>query len=91
VELLGCVQVAFDARMAVSSESRAQVQDAYGDLLLDTVIRVNARFYLCPAWHRDIYEIERRDRDSRLRGSLDFDHLATEIKERLHRRLAQAA
>jgi chromosome partitioning protein len=92
-ELLGCVQVAFDSRMAISNESRNQVRLAYGPLLLDTVIRVNARFFLCPAWHRDIYEIERCDRDSRLRGSLDFDHLAAEVNERLrpHQRASAAA
>ncbi|HLU64870.1 MAG TPA: ParA family protein, partial [Kofleriaceae bacterium] len=52
--LLGCVQVAYDRRLAVTEQSREQVRAAYGDLLLDTRIRANSGFIVCPAWHRDI-------------------------------------
>ena len=83
VQPLGCVQIAHDKRLLVTREARTQVGAAYGPLLLDSVIRTNARFITCPAWHRDIYDIESRDKSSRLRGSLDFDQLAAEVALRL--------
>lgn len=39
-------------------------------------------FIVCPAWHRDIFAIERAERAPR-RGSEDYRALATEVARRL--------
>ena len=80
--VLGCVQVAYDRRLAVTRQSRDQVRAAYGDLLFDTCIRTNSSFIVCPAWHRDIFAIERAERAPR-RGSDDYRALASEVARRL--------
>lgn len=86
--VLGCVQVAYDRRLAVTAESRRQVEAAYGPLLFDTCIRSNSSFIVCPAWHRDIFAMERKER-SKGRGSKDYRALAEEVAARLP--LARAA
>jgi len=58
------------------------VKAAYGDALFDTRIRSNSSFIVCPAWHRDIFDIERGERAPR-RGSDDYRALAAEISQRL--------
>ena len=80
--LLGCVQVAYDRRLAVTEQSRQQVGAAYGELLLETRIRANSSFIVCPAWHRDIFALERQER-SKTRGSHDYLALADEVAARL--------
>jgi chromosome partitioning protein len=80
--ILGCVQVAYDRRLAVTEQSREQVAATYGDLLFETVIRCNSSFIVCPAWHRDIFAMERKDHQ-RPRGSKDFLALADEVCDRL--------
>ena len=80
--ILGCVQVAYDRRLAVTEQSREQVAAAYGELLFDTLIRSNSNFIVCPAWHRDIFAMERKDHQ-RPRGSKDFLALADEVCDRL--------
>lgn len=81
--ILGCVQVAYDRRLAVTEQSRRQVAAAYGPLLFDTCIRANSNFIVCPAWHRDIFAMERKDRASKTRGSRDYLALAGEVSGRL--------
>lgn len=80
--VLGCVQIGYDRRLAVTEQSREQVRAAYGDLLFDTCIRTNSSFIVCPAWHRDIFAIERAERAPR-RGSDDYRALASEVAQRL--------
>jgi chromosome partitioning protein len=80
--VLGCVQIAHDRRLAVTEQAREQVRAAYGDGLLETRIRANSSFIVCPAWHRDIFAIERGERAPR-RGSEDYRALAIEIAGRL--------
>jgi chromosome partitioning protein len=82
VTVLGCVQVAHDRRLSVTDQAREQVKAAYGDALLETRIRSNSSFIVCPAWHRDIFDIERGERAPR-RGSDDYRALASEIGQRL--------
>jgi chromosome partitioning protein len=88
--ILGCVQVAYDRRLAVTEQSRRQVQAAYGPLLFDTCIRSNSSFIVCPAWHRDIFAMEQRER-GKSRGSADFRALAGEVAGRLHLTARSAA
>jgi chromosome partitioning protein len=80
--VLGCVQLAHDRRLSVTDQAREQVRAAYGDALLETRIRSNSSFIVCPAWHRDIFAIERSERAPR-RGSDDYRALATEVSQRL--------
>jgi chromosome partitioning protein len=80
--VLGCVQIGYDRRLAVTKQSRDQVRAAYGELLFETCIRTNSSFIVCPAWHRDIFAIERAERSPR-RGSDDYRALATELTHRL--------
>jgi len=80
--VLGCVQIAHDRRLAVTEQAREQVRKAYGEGLLETRIRANSSFIVCPAWHRDIFAIERGERAPR-RGSEDYRALAIEIAGRL--------
>jgi cellulose biosynthesis protein BcsQ len=88
--VLGCVQVGYDRRLAVTKQSRDQVREAYGDLLFETTIRTNSSFIVCPAWHRDIFAIERAERTPR-RGSDDYRALAGELVGRLQLPLAVPA
>ena len=85
--MLGCVQVAYDRRLAVTEQSREQVAAAYGELLFETRVRANSSFIVCPAWHRDIFAMERQD-GARTRGSQDFLALADEVIERIGLALA---
>lgn len=80
--ILGCVQVAYDRRLAVTEQSREQVAAAYGELLFETRVRANSSFIVCPAWHRDIFAMERQEQQ-RTRGSQDFLALADEVIERI--------
>lgn len=80
--VLGCVQVAHDKRLSVTEQAREQVKAAYGDALFETRIRANSSFIVCPAWHRDIFEIERSERAPR-RGSDDYRAVAAELSQRL--------
>ena len=80
--VLGCVQIGYDRRLAVTRQARDQVRAAYGDLLFETCIRTNSSFIVCPAWHRDIFSIERAERAPR-RGSDDYRALAAEVVHRL--------
>ena len=80
--VLGCVQIAHDKRLSVTEQARDQVRAAYGDALFETRIRANSSFIVCPAWHRDIFEIERSERAPR-RGSDDYRAVAVEFSQRL--------
>jgi chromosome partitioning protein len=88
--LLGCVQIAYDRRIAVTEETRQQVREAYGDRLFETTVRSNSTFLLCSAWHRDIFAMETTTRPPR-RGSDDFAALAIEAAKRVGLPAAEAA
>lgn len=89
-EILGCVQVNYDRRLGVTEQSREQVGAAYGAQLFEARVRANSSFIVCPAWHRDIFALEKQDR-ARPRGSQDFLALADEVAHRLGLDAAQAA
>jgi chromosome partitioning protein len=80
--VLGCVQVGYDRRLAVTQQARDQVRTAYGAQLFETCIRTNSSFIVCPAWHRDIFALERQERAPH-RGSDDYRALAAEVADRL--------
>jgi chromosome partitioning protein len=80
--ILGCVQVGHDTRLAVSRDARTQVAEGWGPLLLETALRVNSSFVICPAAHRSIFDVESGARPPR-RGSDDMRALAREVLSRL--------
>jgi cellulose biosynthesis protein BcsQ len=80
-KVLGLVQIAYDRRLAVTDDAREQVRAAYGEMLFDATIRTNTNFIVCPAWHRDIFEIEKTAKVRR--GVEDFRTLAAEVVGRL--------
>ncbi len=89
-QILGCVQVGHDTRLAVSRDARDQVAEAWGSLVFNTALRVNSSFVLCPAVHRSIFAIEKSARPPR-RGSEDVCSFAREVRARLDVATAQAA
>jgi chromosome partitioning protein len=80
--VLGLVQIAHDRRLAVTDDARRQVRDVYGELLLETAIRTNTNFVVCPADHVDIFGLEEKLKTSR-RGTEDFKALGAEVIRRL--------
>jgi cellulose biosynthesis protein BcsQ len=80
--VLGCVQIGYDRRLAVTRQARDQVRAAYGEWLFETCVRTNSNFIVCPAWHRDIFALERQEHAVR-RGSDDYRALAAEVVHRL--------
>jgi chromosome partitioning protein len=76
--ILGCVQVVYDKRLAVTKESREQVSEVFKSLLFDSVIRTNANFLLTTAWHKDIFQLETEQKLQK-KGSDDFRGLAEEF------------
>jgi len=88
--VLGCVQICYDRRLAVTRQARDQVRAAYGEWLFETCIRTNSSFIVCPAWHRDIFALEKKEQAAR-RGSEDYRALAAEVVARLARDSAVSA
>jgi chromosome partitioning protein len=89
-QILGCVQVGHDTRLAVSRDAREQVVAAWRELVFDTALRVNSSFVICAAAHQSIFEIEESGRPPR-RGSDDVRALTREICTRLDRAASKAA
>jgi chromosome partitioning protein len=81
-EILGCVQVAHDTRLGVSTSARHLVGTAWESLMFNALLRFNTNFVLCPAVHRSIFAIEKTTRPPR-RGSDDVRALAAEVWSRL--------
>lgn len=88
-QILGCIQVAHDTRLAISRDAREIVAENWGDLMLKTALRVNSSFVLCPAVHRSIFEIEQSARTPR-RGTEDVLAMAEEVQRRLRQTQAAA-
>ena len=80
--VLGCVQIAYDKRLAVTKDAREAVAERFGDLLFDCVIRTNSNFLPCPAWRMDIFRYEAKH-GRQTRGSEDFRHFARAALARL--------
>jgi len=80
--ILGCVHVAHDVRLGVSTSARSLVGRRWESLLFESLLRFNTNFVLCPAVHRSIFSIEQTTRAPR-RGSDDVRALASEVWSRL--------
>jgi chromosome partitioning protein len=78
LSILGYLMTAFDIRTSVSREALAKVQEMFGDLVLETIIRNNTKLQTAPAYRKSIYE---HAPDSH--GSKDYDALTEEVLQRL--------
>jgi chromosome partitioning protein len=78
LSILGYLMTAFDIRTSISREALAKVQDMFGDLVFETIIRNNTKLQTAPAYRKSIYE---HAPDSH--GSKDYDALTEEVLQRL--------
>ena len=78
LSILGYLMTSFDIRTSVSREALAKVQDMFGDLVFETIIRNNTKLQTAPAYRKSIYE---HAPDSH--GSKDYDALTEEVLQRL--------
>jgi chromosome partitioning protein len=78
LSILGYLMTSFDIRTSVSREALAKVQEMFGDLVFETIIRNNTKLQTAPAYRKSIYE---HAPDSH--GSKDYDALTEEVLQRL--------
>lgn len=80
LQILGILPCQFDARTRLSTEVLQEMEKYFGDLTLDTKIRVNIRLAEAPSHGQTIFEY-----DSGSRGAEDYMTLCEEVLERLER------
>ncbi len=78
LSILGYLMTAFDIRTSVSREALAKVQEMFGDLVFETIIRNNTKLQTAPAYRKSIYEHAPESH-----GSKDYDALTEEVLQRL--------
>lgn len=78
LSVLGYVVTYFDTRNRICGEALSKIQEMFGDLVFDTVIRTNVKLQTAPAFRKSIYE---HAPDSH--GSKDYVALTDEILSRL--------
>jgi chromosome partitioning protein len=76
--VLGYAVTNFDTRNRICAEALQKIQEMFGDLVFETVIRTNVKLQTAPAFRKSIYE---HAPDSH--GSKDYDALTEEILVRL--------
>jgi chromosome partitioning protein len=78
LSLLGYVVTYFDTRNRICAEALKKIQEMFGDLVFETVIRTNVKLQTAPAFRKSVYE---HAPDSH--GSKDYDALTEEVLNRL--------
>ena len=76
--VLGYLVTYFDTRNRICAEALSKIQDMFGDLVFETVIRTNVKLQTAPAFRKSIYE---HAPDSH--GSKDYESLTDEVLNRL--------
>jgi chromosome partitioning protein len=76
--VLGYAVTNFDTRNRICAEALQKIQEMFGDLVFETVIRTNVKLQTAPAFRKSIYE---HAPDSH--GSKDYDALTEEVLGRL--------
>ena len=76
--VLGYAVTNFDTRNRICAEALQKIQEMFGDLVFETVIRTNVKLQTAPAFRKSIYE---HAPDSH--GSKDYDALTEEVLSRL--------
>jgi chromosome partitioning protein len=78
LSVLGYLMTSFDIRTSVSREALAKVQEMFGDLVFETIIRNNTKLQTAPAYRKSIYEHAPESH-----GSKDYDALTEEVLQKL--------
>jgi chromosome partitioning protein len=78
LSILGYLVTYFDTRNRICAEALSKIQDMFGALVFDTVIRTNVKLQTAPAFRQSVYE---HAPDSH--GSKDYDSLTEEVLNRL--------
>jgi chromosome partitioning protein len=78
LSILGYVVTNFDTRNRICADALSQVQEMFGDLVFETVIRTNVKLQTAPAFRKSIYEHAPESH-----GSKDYDALNDEVLSRL--------
>jgi chromosome partitioning protein len=78
LSILGYLVTYFDTRNRICAEALSKIQEMFGDLVFETVIRTNVKLQTAPAFRQSVYE---HAPDSH--GSKDYDSLTEEVLNRL--------
>lgn len=78
LSVLGYVITYFDTRNRICAEALQKIQEMFGDLVFETVIRTNVKLQTAPAFRKSIYEHAPESH-----GSKDYDALTEEMLARL--------
>jgi chromosome partitioning protein len=78
LSVLGYVVTYFDTRNRICGEALSKIQEMFGELVFETVIRTNVKLQTAPAFRKSIYE---HAPDSH--GSKDYVALTDEVLTRL--------
>lgn len=78
LSVLGYVVTYFDTRNRICAEALTKIQEMFGDLVFDTVIRTNVKLQTAPAFRKSIYEHAPESH-----GTKDYDALTDEMLSRL--------
>lgn len=76
--VLGYVVTYFDTRNRICAEALSKIQEMFGELVFETVIRTNVKLQTAPAFRKSIYEHAPESH-----GSKDYESLTDEILTRL--------
>jgi chromosome partitioning protein len=76
--VLGYAVTNFDTRNRICAEALQKIQEMFGDLVFETVIRTNVKLQTAPAFRKSIYEHAPESH-----GSKDYDALTEEVLVRL--------
>jgi chromosome partitioning protein len=78
LSILGYLITAFDPRNRICGEALNKIQEMFGELVFETVIRTNVKLQTAPARRESIYEHAPSSH-----GSQDYDALTEEVLSRL--------
>lgn len=78
LSVLGYVVTYFDTRNRICGEALSKIQEMFGELVFETVIRTNVKLQTAPAFRKSIYEHAPESH-----GSKDYEALTDEMLSRL--------
>lgn len=78
LSVLGYVVTNFDTRNRICADALKKIQEMFGELVFETVIRTNVKLQTAPAFRQSIYEHAPESH-----GSKDYDALTEEMLSRL--------
>lgn len=78
LSVLGYLVTYFDTRNRICAEALSKIQEMFGELVFETVIRTNVKLQTAPAFRQSVYEHAPESH-----GSKDYDSLTEEVLNRL--------